>query len=111
MSILHRILHRDIDVAYDISQCLTGGLPVSLSPHEFIQVAWKLVAFTTLHPLQFCFNSIPVVFYCLRMDTGCWVNKVQRVIYNTMTSHRWDGVDRIVNSPLVRMNNCAGSSV
>ena len=69
MSILHRILHRD--VAYDISQCLTGGLPVSLSPHEFIQVAWKLVAITTLHPLQLCFNSIPVDFYCLCMDTGC----------------------------------------
>ena len=62
---------------------------MAVTPHEFIEIARKLMGIATFHSVQLSFDAIPVALDVLGMDAGYWIHKMMRVINNMMSSYRW----------------------
>ena len=56
-----------------------GGLPMPLTPHELVQVAWEFCCMATFHALKFALRSGPVTLNMLSVGTCCRVYKVSEL--------------------------------
>ena len=58
-----------------IVDCISVGGSVTLTPHEFIEMARNLVRMAPFHPFQLRFNTI-LTLNILGMYPSCWIDKV-----------------------------------
>ena len=61
---------------HNVGKCIPIGLAMSLSPQKFIEAAGKLMGMAPFHPLQLRFDSIPITFDVLGMNTCDGIHKM-----------------------------------
>ena len=77
----------------------TGAMP--LSPHEFVQIPWKMLCMAALHSLELYLHTVPVALYILGVSPCNRVNKVEAVVDSIMGSDSWKRPHLVVGSPLI----------
>ena len=77
-----------------------------LSPHEFVQIPWKMLCMAALHSLELYLHTVPVALYILGVSPCDWVNKVEAVVDSIMGSDSWKRPHLVVGSPLIGVDCC-----
>ena len=79
-------------------------LPMSLPPHEFVQISRNFISCTSLHSPQFPFNSTPVRLYILSVSS--WrCHKFNRVVYCAVGGYIWQESYVSICCPLITPDN------
>lgn len=96
----------DSYISYYVIIGLTDTCTMPLSPHEFVQISWKMICVATLHFLQLYLHRVPVTLYILGVSPSNWVNKMEAVVDSVMGSDSWKRPYLVVGSPLIRVDCC-----
>ena len=102
-------LHREPEsyISVQILKYFIILLPISLPPHELIQIGWELWSVVTSHSLEFHLCSVPVRLYVIHMYASR-SGEFNRVIDRAVTLDALYLSDTIVCSSTVRPDYCAG---
>ena len=91
-------------MGYNVIKGFSSSFPISLPPHKFVQVSWKMLCTTALHPLQLDLHPIPVTLHVLSMNQCGRVYKVKTMIHSLVSCNYREVLNSIVRCPFIRVN-------